>query len=299
MSEFGAAGNLALTIEDSELRQARRKIERELGDLTVDVTASASGPQSGAAGMLSDGGVDLGRELSEQTELLDEIREILDDMGSMGGIGGGPGSGPGKGPSIIPAFKPPKLPGLPGFPSLPGGPMLPTGIGFPALTNFIPDTVESFGGDLEKGLEDLIGSVPSGNGAGGGMMSLFQFMDTAGASSTTESTGDLGAFAPSTTRAIMRDVPGPDAPSTTRAKMRSKRIQSQTGSQEPVNPNGSQAPKATKNEFVFNMTIEGRTSEQIQRELEQAMRKAKRDVLEKIRQDSNTATGAGSNLRVQ
>ena len=101
MTEFGAAGTLDVHVSQSSLRDARAEIEDELGDVTVDVAAE-SGPTTSA---VTDGGsalADSGMldELDEQTDLLEDILDEL-EQGGVGGGGGGLGGGGGMGLGLV------------------------------------------------------------------------------------------------------------------------------------------------------------------------------------------------------
>lgn len=100
--DFTSAAELEVTVSDSSLREARRTIEQELGDVEVDVAATASGggrqprdPQTGQFREIrgvEQRLVEILNFTEEQTILLDEINESLDDS-SLGTLRGGAGGG--------------------------------------------------------------------------------------------------------------------------------------------------------------------------------------------------------------
>lgn len=81
MAEFGAAATVSLEVPDSELRAARRKIESELGDLEVDVTASAAG--GGASSRSVAGSGDLDRQLATTNDVLDDLDELAIERNNL------------------------------------------------------------------------------------------------------------------------------------------------------------------------------------------------------------------------
>jgi hypothetical protein len=94
--DFQTGAELNVSVSSSSLRDARRTIESELGDIEVDVIASLEG--GGAVGSRSPEapGIDLSRrqlgELERANEYLEVMTEDLDDLAAMGGGGDGDGT---------------------------------------------------------------------------------------------------------------------------------------------------------------------------------------------------------------
>jgi len=95
MTDFGTEAELSIHIPQRELRQARSEIESELGSVGVTVeNGRAARPDGGVATSLAGGAaVD---ELSDQTDLLEDILDELGaGAGGAGGVGGGGAAGGG------------------------------------------------------------------------------------------------------------------------------------------------------------------------------------------------------------
>jgi hypothetical protein len=104
--DFSVGAELSVTIEESSLSAVRSEIERELADIPIGVDANVSGgnrlqPRDPSTGQFKEiRGVE--QRVIEQTEvqveILDEIRDILEDTAGqnvVGGINGGGGGGGG------------------------------------------------------------------------------------------------------------------------------------------------------------------------------------------------------------
>lgn len=117
---FETQASLSISIPKRELRNARRTLEEELGDVGVGINAQTGGGGAGAS-MLADGGRALGELRSLAKDRNDLLRELIDqlqlDGGGVPGGGGGGGGLPGGGggvPTIIQPFRrKPKKPKTP------------------------------------------------------------------------------------------------------------------------------------------------------------------------------------------
>ena len=80
-------------IPDREKREAKRDLEQSIGDVTIDVQAAQSGPgRSGGSSTASlAGGAGVLDALDDQTDLLADIHDELQKIGTTGGGGGGGG----------------------------------------------------------------------------------------------------------------------------------------------------------------------------------------------------------------
>lgn len=103
MADFSTESEMDIVIPDRELRDARSKIERELGDISVAVDAQTAdaGPSAGDTSRSRQGrrgGLDV-QILNEQLDVLEEINDNIEKAGGSGFdlFGGGGGGGNGEG----------------------------------------------------------------------------------------------------------------------------------------------------------------------------------------------------------
>lgn len=89
MTEFSTSGSVRIEVDEGSLRQARNTVEQEIGSVRVDAAAATDGGTAGA--MVDDAAmVD---ELSDQSDLLEDILDEMEEGGGLGGGGGGGASG--------------------------------------------------------------------------------------------------------------------------------------------------------------------------------------------------------------
>lgn len=91
MADFQTSAALSIDIPNRELRDARRQIESELGDISISVDGSGAGASMRGGG--GDGGPEMRRLADERNTLLREIVDQFQAMGGGGGGGGGRGGG--------------------------------------------------------------------------------------------------------------------------------------------------------------------------------------------------------------
>lgn len=99
MADFETSGSVVIEVDQSSLRDSRRKVEQSIGSVTVDVDGGGvgAGPAGGrdAMGGLTQSmetGLDLDEERNEiLLDMIDEIEEAGGLMGGGGGDGGGDG----------------------------------------------------------------------------------------------------------------------------------------------------------------------------------------------------------------
>jgi hypothetical protein len=94
---FSVSTTLETTVSESSLRSTRQTIESELGDIVADVDGGGISSQlSRDVEAMADGGSDTLDVLETQTEVLEDVRDVLEQSAvSGGGIGGGGGGGGG------------------------------------------------------------------------------------------------------------------------------------------------------------------------------------------------------------
>ncbi|MUV59974.1 hypothetical protein [Halobacterium sp. CBA1126] len=78
-----------IRIPDREKREAKRDLEQSIGDVTIDVDAAQGGPGSSGSTASLAGGAGALDELGDQTDILHDIHQELEKIGTSGGFGGG------------------------------------------------------------------------------------------------------------------------------------------------------------------------------------------------------------------
>jgi len=94
MADFSTTVTLEAEVDEASLREARADIEDDIGPVPVGVGGSTAVPDGGGATSLAGGAVI--DELGDQTDLLGEILDEIED-GGFGAGGGGGGGIPGGG----------------------------------------------------------------------------------------------------------------------------------------------------------------------------------------------------------